>query len=168
MAKTLPRPPVISTKAKRSGEISRLHGTRLRVAGDLSTLRFIRDEYLSLITTGSPARDDDSGRQHTVICRGTNWPKRCPDHQTAACLVERHPRLLPYNTPAPLCGPLPLKGAQGEAAKGCTRLRVEMKCKGCPDHQTAACLVERHPRLLPYSTPAPLCGPLRPGGKRVT
>ena len=48
------------------------------VAGDLSTLRFIRDEYLSLITTGSPARDDDSGRQYTVIRRETNWPKRCP------------------------------------------------------------------------------------------
>ena len=48
------------------------------VAGDLSTQRFNRDEYLSLITTGSPARDDDSGRQHTVIRRGPNWPKRCP------------------------------------------------------------------------------------------
>ena len=48
------------------------------VAGDLSTLRFNRDEYLSLITTGSPARDDDSGRQHTVIRRETNYPKRCP------------------------------------------------------------------------------------------
>ena len=47
-------------------------------AGDLSTQRFNRDEYLSLITTGSPARDDDSGRQHTVIRRGPNWPKRCP------------------------------------------------------------------------------------------
>ena len=28
--------------------------------------------------------------------------------------------------------------------------------------------MECHLRLLPYSTPAPLCGPLRPGGKRVT
>gem|GEM_PF-3647022 len=36
-------------------------------AGDLSTQRFNRDEYLSLITAGSPARDDDSGRQQTVI-----------------------------------------------------------------------------------------------------
>ena len=48
------------------------------VAVDLSTQSFNRDEYLSLITTGSPARDDDSGRQHTVIRRGPNWPKRCP------------------------------------------------------------------------------------------
>ncbi len=48
------------------------------VAEDLSTQRFNRDEYLSLITTGSPARDDDSGRQHTVIRRETNWQKRYP------------------------------------------------------------------------------------------
>ena len=103
--------------------------------------------------------------------------------------MECHPRLLPYSTPAPLRGPLPLKGAQGSAvlcalaisngaggsgtvscfplrgnaalaAKGCTRLRVEMIRKGCPDRQTAACLGEYHLRLLRYSTPAPLCGPL--------
>ena len=37
------------------------------VAGDLSTQRFNRDKYLSLITAGSPARDDDSGRQYSVI-----------------------------------------------------------------------------------------------------
>ena len=36
-------------------------------AGDLSTQSFHRDEYLSLITAGSPARDDDSGRQQTAI-----------------------------------------------------------------------------------------------------
>ena len=49
------------------------------VAGDLSTLRFNRDEYLSLITTGSPARDDDSGRQHTVISkRDTNRKNAAP------------------------------------------------------------------------------------------
>ena len=36
-------------------------------AGDLSAQRFHRDEYLSLITAGSSARDDDSGRQQTVI-----------------------------------------------------------------------------------------------------
>ena len=53
-------------------------GGKPMVTGDLSTQRFNRDEYLSLITTGSPARDDDSGRQHTVIRRETNWPKRCP------------------------------------------------------------------------------------------
>ena len=37
------------------------------VAGDLSTQRFNRDEYLSPIAAGGPARDDDSGRQQTVI-----------------------------------------------------------------------------------------------------
>ena len=76
--KRYPASPVISTEAKRSGEISRRKAASPIVAGDLSALRFIRDEYLSLITTGSPARDDDSGRQHTVIRRETNWPKRCP------------------------------------------------------------------------------------------
>ena len=34
----------------------------------------------------------------------------------------------------------PLRGNAALAAKGCTRLRVEMKRKGCPDRQTAACL----------------------------
>ena len=37
------------------------------MAGDLSTQRFNRDEYLSPIAAGGPARDDDSGRQQTVI-----------------------------------------------------------------------------------------------------
>ena len=37
------------------------------VAGDFSTQRFNRDEYLSPIAAGSLARDDDSGRQQTVI-----------------------------------------------------------------------------------------------------
>ena len=37
------------------------------VAGDLSTQRFNRDEYLSPIAAGGPARDDESGRQQTVI-----------------------------------------------------------------------------------------------------
>ncbi len=44
--KRCPASPVISTAAKRSGEISRLYGTRLRVAGDFSTLRFIRAQSL--------------------------------------------------------------------------------------------------------------------------
>ncbi|WP_443790112.1 hypothetical protein, partial [Dialister succinatiphilus] len=36
-------------------------------AGDLSTQRFNRDEYLSPIAAGGPTRDDESGRQQTVI-----------------------------------------------------------------------------------------------------
>ena len=36
-------------------------------AGDLSTQRFNRDEYLSPMAAGSPARDDDSGRQYIII-----------------------------------------------------------------------------------------------------
>ena len=61
--------PVISTVAKRSGEISLRSVARPRVAGDLSTLRFNRDEYLSLITTGSPARDDDACERHWTHLR---------------------------------------------------------------------------------------------------
>ena len=38
----MPHTPVISTEAKRSGEISRLYGTHPLVAGDLSALRFIK------------------------------------------------------------------------------------------------------------------------------
>ena len=45
------------------------------MAGDLSTQRFNRDKYLSLITAGSPARDDDSGGQHTVISKGEKMTK---------------------------------------------------------------------------------------------
>ena len=168
---------------------------------EISTLRFNRDEYLSLITTGSPARDDDSGRQHTVIRRETNYPKRCPAPRhfdrseaewrnlTPKCgkprvagdlSTLRFNRVLspchPYRRVSPSSGRkvqrhnllFPLEGKCRAASKGCTRLRVEMKRKGCPDRQTAACQGECHLRLLPYSTPAPLCGPLRPGGKRVT
>ena len=187
-----------------------------RVAGDLSTLRFIRDEYLSLITTGSPARDDDSGRQHTVIRRGTNWPKQCPDRQTAACLdgvsfetlAVQHPRAtlwpspprweachlilsrlrLPANqVPLPPQGGarfsgvfrschlqwsggqrhnllFPLEGKCRAAAKGCTRLRVEMKRKGGPDRQTAACLGECHFEALAVQHPRATSWPSPPQG----
>ena len=99
-------------------------------------------------------------------------------------------RLLRYSTPVPLRGPLPLKGAQGSAvlcalaisngaggsgtvscfplrgnaalaAKGCTRLRVEMIRKGSPDRQTAACLggvsfealAVQHPRATLWPSP---------------
>ena len=131
----------------------------------------------------SPSRGRKGQRHHLLFplegkCRaaakGCTRPrvekkgKGSPDRQTAACLGECHLRLLPCSTPAPLRGPLPLKGAQGAAvlcaltisngvggsgtiscfplrgnaalaAKGCTRLCVEMKRKGSPDRQTAAC-----------------------------
>ncbi len=48
------------------------------VAGDLSTQCFNRDEYLSLITAGSPAQDDDSGRQQTVIPGRNQLTKTLP------------------------------------------------------------------------------------------
>jgi len=92
------------------------------VAGDLSALRFIR--------APSPC--------HPY--------RRVPPSRGRK--VQRHNLLFP------------LEGKCRAAAKGCMRLRVEMKRKGCPDRQTAARLWECHLRLLPYSTPAPLCGPL--------
>ena len=78
-----------------------------RVAGDLSTLRFIRAQSLCPIPARSSARDDGVGGQHTVISRGTNCPKRCPDRQTAACLGEwsfealavQHPRATLWPSP---------------------------------------------------------------------
>ena len=91
-----------------------------------------------------------------------------PDRQTAACLGEchfealavQHPRATTWPSPpqggARFSGTIscfPLRGNAALAAKGCTRLRVEMKRKGCPDRQTAACLGEYHLRLLPCSTP---------------
>gem|GEM_PF-6887058 len=55
----------------------------------------------------------------------------------------------------------PLEGKCRAAAKGCTRLRVEMKRKGCPDRQTAACLggvsfealAVQHPRATSWPSP---------------
>ena len=135
-------PPVISTAAKRSGEISLRNVARPRVAGDLSALRFIRAQNLCPIPARSSARGGSA-----VLCDLTVFNGARAAAQSSC---------------------FPLRGNAALAAKGCTRLRVEMKRKGCPDRQTATCLVEYHLRLLPYSTPAPLCGPLRPGGKRVT
>ena len=68
----LPAGIVISSAAKRSGEISRLYGTRLRLAGDLWALRFIRAQSLCPIPARSSARDDGVGGQHTAIPRGEN------------------------------------------------------------------------------------------------
>ena len=131
------------------------------VAGDLSALLFIRAQSPCHPYRRVPPLEMTTSASCIQSFPGANYPKRCPDRQTAACLVERHPRLLPYSTPAPLCGPLPLKGAQGEAAKGCTRPRVEMKRKDCPDRQTAAGLVEwsfealavQHPRATLWPSP---------------
>ena len=115
--------------------------------------------------------------------------KGCPDRQTAACFWGMplavfaivHPRATMWPSPpqggtrgsGALCSHrlqwsrgqrhnslFPLEGKCRVAAKGCTRLRVEKKHKGSPDRQTAACLGECHLRLLRYSTPAPLRGPL--------
>ena len=60
-------PSVISTEAKRSGEISPSDGTGGITVGDLSTQSIIKAFSICPIPTRSPARDDDGSGQHTVI-----------------------------------------------------------------------------------------------------
>ncbi len=116
--------------------------------------------------------------------------KGSPDRQTAACLggvsfealAVVHPRATLWPSPpkggARVSGALcshrlqwsggkrhhllfPLEGKCRAAAKGCTRLRVEMIRKGCPDRQTAACLggvsfealAVQHPRATTWPSP---------------
>ena len=62
-----PPPPVISTEAKRSGEISPSDGTGSIMAGDLSTQSIIKAFSLCPIPTRSSARDDGGDEQHPVI-----------------------------------------------------------------------------------------------------
>ena len=80
MTKTLPPIPVISTEAKRSGEISPSHGTGSITAGDLSA-QSIRGSgsCLSPIGTCSSARDD-GGRGHPYrhFQKGTNDKNAAP------------------------------------------------------------------------------------------
>ena len=67
--KASPRPPVISTAAKRSGEISPSDGTSGITVGDLSTQSIIKAFSLCPIPTRSPARDDSDGGQHWTHLR---------------------------------------------------------------------------------------------------
>ena len=55
-----PPPPVISTEAKRSGEISPSDGTSGITVGDLSTQSIIKAFSICPIPTRSSARDDES------------------------------------------------------------------------------------------------------------
>ncbi len=59
--------PVISTEAKRSGEISPSDGTGGITVGDLSTQSIMGAFSICPIPTRSSARDDGVGKQHTVI-----------------------------------------------------------------------------------------------------
>ena len=63
MTKTLPPIPVISTEAKRSGEISRLNSPGSIEEGDLSTQSIMGAFSICPIPTRSPARDDDGGER---------------------------------------------------------------------------------------------------------
>ena len=68
MTETPTRHFVISTEAKRSGEIPLSHG--MQQAGDLSTQRFNSPEVFIPIPPCPSARDDGGSRQHTVISKG--------------------------------------------------------------------------------------------------
>ena len=79
--------------------------------------------------------------------RATTWPS--PPRWEACHLILSRLRLPANQVPLPPQGGarvsgtipcFPLRGNAALAAKGCTRLRVAMKRKGCPDRQTAACL----------------------------
>ena len=114
--------------------------------------------------------------------RATLWPS--PPRWEACHLILSRLRLPANQVPLPpqggarfsgaLCSPspmeqggsgtiflFPLEGKCRAAAKGCTRLRVEMKRKGCPDRQTAACLggvsfealAVQHPRATTWPSP---------------
>ena len=61
-------PPVISTVGAEWRNLTPKCGKPM-VAGDLSTLRFIRAQNLCPIPARSSARDDDTGGQLTVIYR---------------------------------------------------------------------------------------------------
>jgi len=63
-------PIVISTGAKRSGEISPSDGTGGNTAGDLQAQSFIKAFSICPIPTCSSARDDGVGEQHPVISEG--------------------------------------------------------------------------------------------------
>ena len=65
--KSRPAPSVISTEAKRSGEISPSDGTGGITVGDLSTQSIMGAFSICPIPTCSPARDDGDGEQHPVI-----------------------------------------------------------------------------------------------------
>ena len=153
--------PPPSFRPKQSG-VEKSHDSMVHAPWwqEISRLRVSIDpKIFTTIPAGSPARDDDAGRQHTVI-PGSKLPKtmpRTPSFRPQQSGVEKShdsmvhapgwqeisrlrvsidPKVFATHTDA---SP-PQGGAQGLAAKGCTRLRVEMIRKGCPDQQTAACL----------------------------
>ena len=78
LPQTLPRTPVISTEAKRSGEISLRNVASSIVAGDLSTLRFIRAQNLCHSYRRVPPLEMTVLAGCIQSFSGSNYPKRCP------------------------------------------------------------------------------------------
>ena len=93
------------------------------VAGDLSALRFNRDEYLSLITTSSPARDDDVGGQHTVI--------------PGSKLTRTMPRTTVISTAAKQSGEISLRNVASPWWQEISRLCVSLEPKVLATHTGA-------------------------------
>ena len=77
MTKTLPPILVISTEAKRSGEISLINSPGSIEAGDLSTQSIMGAFSICPIPTCSPARDDGVSEQHWthLQCEGSKGSK---------------------------------------------------------------------------------------------
>ena len=92
--KASPPPPVISTEAKRSGEISPPLMVRAALRWEISRLRVSSERFPSApIPTRSPARDDGVGEQHPVIKKGgrgwRHWTHlRCKGSEGSACLWQ--------------------------------------------------------------------------------
>ena len=88
MTKTPPTITVISTEAKRSGEISSSDGTGGITVGDLSTQSIIKAFSICPIPTRSPARDDGGGGQHWthIRCEGSEGSEDAPRGRKGAQL----------------------------------------------------------------------------------
>ena len=136
MAKTMPRPRHFDRSGAEWRNLTPKCGKPL-VAGDLSTLRFIR-----ALSPYHPYRRVSPSRGRKVQrCFVLSVSNGAGGSGTIPCF--------------------PLRRNAALAAKGCTRLRVEMKCKGCPDRQTAACLggvsfetlAVQHPRAASWPSP---------------
>ena len=87
-----PHPPVISTVAERSGEISLINSPGSIEAGDLSTQSIMGAFSICHIPTCSPARDDGGGRAaYSHFRRGrTPFPSFRPQRSG----VEKSPPLM--------------------------------------------------------------------------
>jgi hypothetical protein len=81
--------PVISTAAKRSGEISRRKAARPMVTEDLSTLRFIKAQNLCHPYRRVPPLEMTVSAGSIQSFSGANYPKRCPASPVISTAAKR-------------------------------------------------------------------------------